>query len=133
VAFFSTAKTYFLAARLAFFSTAISSDDTGGAARSVSPRSGLSRNKGGGTGGRGPPAKDVSVHSGLEHEPITATMSGPSWGPDAFSPCVRFGEGARLNRPIRSFMLSLEERAHSTCPKSRGVRHLMETLLAAAR
>jgi hypothetical protein len=47
-------------------------DDIGEAARSVSPHLRLSRIQGGGTGGRGPPAKDVSAHSGLEHEPIVA-------------------------------------------------------------
>ncbi len=36
----------------------------------MSPHSGLSRIKGFGTGGRGPPAKDVSAHSGLAHELI---------------------------------------------------------------
>ncbi len=49
-------------------------NDVGEAARSVSPRSGLSGIKREGTGGRGPPAEDVSAHSGLKYEPIAATM-----------------------------------------------------------
>lgn len=37
--------------------------------------------------------------------------------PDALTAHVRFWEGAKLNRPSPSFMLSLEERARSTRPK----------------
>ena len=37
--------------------------------------------------------------------------------PDALTAHVRFWEGAQLNRPSPSFMLSLEERASSTHPK----------------
>ena len=43
----------------------------------MSPHSGLSRIKGKKTGGRGPPAKDVSAHSGLEHKPIASAKSYP--------------------------------------------------------
>jgi hypothetical protein len=39
--------------------------------------------------------------------------------PDALTAQVRFWEGARLNRPSPSFMLSLEESARSTHPESR--------------
>jgi hypothetical protein len=39
--------------------------------------------------------------------------------PDALTAHVRFWEGARLNRPSRSFTLNLEERARSTRPKWR--------------
>ncbi len=42
-------------------------DGVSESARPVSPNSGLSRIKGKRTGGRGPPAMDVSAHSGLEH------------------------------------------------------------------
>ena len=38
--------------------------------------------------------------------------------PDALMAHVRFWEGAQLNRPSPSFMLSLEERASSTHQKS---------------
>jgi hypothetical protein len=38
--------------------------------------------------------------------------------PDALTAHVRFWEGATLNRPSQSFMLSLEERASSTHRKS---------------
>jgi hypothetical protein len=37
--------------------------------------------------------------------------------PDALTAHVRFWEGAKLNRPCPSFMLSLEERASSTHPE----------------
>ena len=37
--------------------------------------------------------------------------------PDALTAHVRFWEGAKLNRPSPSFMLSLEETASSTHPK----------------
>jgi len=49
--------------------------------------------------------------------------------PDALTAQVRFWEGARLNRPSPSFMLSLEERARSTHPKSPNSRFLMVALL----
>ena len=41
--------------------------------------------------------------------------------PDALTAHVRFWEGAKLNRPSPSFMLSLEERASSTHPESRSM------------
>ena len=50
-------------------------DDVSETARTVSPHSGLSRIKGRRTGGRGPPSKDVSAHSGLDHEPVASAIS----------------------------------------------------------
>jgi hypothetical protein len=62
-----------------------------------------------------------SIHLQNDLERMFSRRDGHRGEPDALTAQVRFWEGATLNRPSPSFMLSLEQRARSTRPKSRPV------------